>query len=643
MIRLSAVVLAITVGLLAAPAAGSAAEPPLTVAPAKLRAALQCYGQIGPKAKPPIIFAPGTGSDGAQVHLLGGPAFARIGRPYCAVTFPDRATADVQVSVQYLVAAIRTTSRKAGRPVSVAGVSQGGLLARLALTVWPSLRSRVSDVVSVSGTQHGAPPAPRCASEGCPPAFWQQARGSQLLSALNNGRDETPGRRTAWTTVRSATDEIVRPQTGRHPTSALRGASNILIQDVCPTRTTTHLATTVDSVTLAVLRDAVTHSGPARASRLPANVCSHPYGDGLDEARTAQFLAIAPAVVARGEAAVPIVRSEPPVRAWLARAAKPTRTSSASSAPPGPAPAAPAAPAALTAPAAPSAPAAPAAPAAPSTFATAPFTDTYLAFDVFDSGTTSPDTCTGAQPVYGSEPIAAGRYPVVVYLHGSTADWTGNAEGRAVAGLAASQGFVAAAFTYDSWLTGLWAPFMDGQARCMFSAGSTGNALAKMCARPKADCSRGVVVSGFSQGGAIAALARNHSSLVRAAWLIGVNTPGEPAVLAAPAGSRALPDDRLRITIGRGDVESLEPLNQLTGQRCLASPCLRPDGSGYDVVEHAEVGDGFADHCYWQSVTTARPYSSCESPPTFDPGFRAPSTLPWSLTANLDWLRGELG
>jgi hypothetical protein len=315
---LRAATIALATGLVAGGPAGAAvADPRLTVAPARLAAALHCYGHIGPGAPPPIVFAPGTGSDASQVRALGGPAFERIGRPFCAVAFPERTTADVQVSVQYLVHAIRSTSRRARRPVAVAGVSQGGLLARLALTAWPTLRSRVSDVVSVSGTHHGAARSPLCLAQGCPPALWQQARGSRFLRALNDGRDETPGRTTAWTTVRSAADEIVRPQTGPRPTSALRGAQNILIQDVCPGRRTTHLATTVDSVTLAALRDAVTHPGPARPSRLPAGVCSHPYGDGLDEAQTARFLAIAPSLVGGGVARVPRVRAEPRVRDWV--------------------------------------------------------------------------------------------------------------------------------------------------------------------------------------------------------------------------------------------------------------------------------------------------------------------------------------
>jgi triacylglycerol lipase len=119
--------------------------------------------------------------------------------------------------------------------------------------------------------------------------------------------------------VRSATDEIVQPQTGREPTSALRGAANILVQDVCPGRATSHIGTAVDSVAIAALHDAVTHKGPARVARFPADVCAHPYGTGLDEQRTSGFLALAAELLARGAGTVPVVRAEPPVRAWMRR------------------------------------------------------------------------------------------------------------------------------------------------------------------------------------------------------------------------------------------------------------------------------------------------------------------------------------
>jgi hypothetical protein len=85
-----------------------------------------------------------------------------------------------------------------------------------------------------------------------------------------------------YTTVRSLTDETVQPQGGRHPTSSLEGASNILIQSVCPGRTTSHIGTAVDSVTFAALVDAIAHGGKekrgaAKVSRFPPDVCSHPY------------------------------------------------------------------------------------------------------------------------------------------------------------------------------------------------------------------------------------------------------------------------------------------------------------------------------------------------------------------------------
>jgi hypothetical protein len=313
-------VLTLVLCALAATAATASAEPRLTVPRWRMADALRCYGPVGREAPQPVLFAPGTGSDGSQVFLLGGGAFVAMHRTLCAVSFPRRTTADVQDSVQYLVYAIRRLSRRAGRPIAVAGISQGGLLIRMALTYWPSLRARVRDAVMAAAPHHGAPgtteSAVRCVTVGCPPALWQQRHGSALLRVLNHGHDETPGR-TAYTTIRSATDEIVSPQTGPRPTSALKGAANILIQDVCPGRTTTHLATVVDSVTIAALADAVRHKGPANASRLPPDVCQHPYGTGLDEAQTSQFLALAPLIAARGAADLPVVRREPRVRPWM--------------------------------------------------------------------------------------------------------------------------------------------------------------------------------------------------------------------------------------------------------------------------------------------------------------------------------------
>jgi hypothetical protein len=310
--------------LLAGPATAAAKEPPITVPAEKLRAAFLCHGEVENATRQPIMLVTGTGATGEQAYAIGKGFFDYFGHPVCDMDFPHFMTADIQVSVQYLVYGIRREARLAGRRIAIVGISQGGLLPRWALTYWPSLRSKVTDVVAAAGTQHGTtrlrgPNGRRCSAQNpCAPANWQQAAGSHLLQAINSQPDESPGA-TSWTTVRSATDETVQPQTGRHPTSALDGAVNILIQGVCPGRKTTHIGTAVDSVTIAALIDAMGHPGGARVSRLPADVCSHPYGPGLDEAGTTAFLNASGGLVSSQIDSAPTVRAEPRVRAYATR------------------------------------------------------------------------------------------------------------------------------------------------------------------------------------------------------------------------------------------------------------------------------------------------------------------------------------
>jgi hypothetical protein len=311
-----------TIALLAALtlAAPAAAEPKLTVSRHRLDRALHCVGKLHGATRRPLMLVTGTGASGGEAYAIGKGALDAYGAPVCYVDFPHFTTADVQVSVQYLVHGLRVMSRRAGRRVAVFGISQGGLLPRIALTYWPSLRGKVSDVIAAAGTQHGTTTfkASNCAPAGCPPAVWQQAKSSKFLRALNAQPDESPGP-TAWTTVRSSTDEVVQPQTGRHPTSALRGATNVLIQDVCPVRHTSHIGTAVDSVTFALIADAIRHKGPAKVSRLPHDVCSHLYAPGLDEPSTTALITAGSGLAAGRIASQPKVRREPRVRAWARR------------------------------------------------------------------------------------------------------------------------------------------------------------------------------------------------------------------------------------------------------------------------------------------------------------------------------------
>lgn len=299
--------------------AALASGPRLTVPQSELEAAFKCPIDPTNATVTPVMFVTGTGASGDQGYLIGRDAFEGYGHPVCYVNFPDFTTADIQISVQYLVYGLRKEFALAHRKVAAVGISQGGLLPRFALTYWPDLRKKVSDVVAAAGTQHGTNTGRDCsATSPCAPANWQQIKGSHLLRALNSQPDETPGN-VSYTTVRSLADETVQPQGGKHPTSALDGASNILIQDVCPGRTTTHIGTAVDSVAFAALVDAVAHGGKgkrgaARVSRFPSDVCSHPYALGLNEAQTTLFLNGSGGLIATQQSQVPKVPAEPPVR-----------------------------------------------------------------------------------------------------------------------------------------------------------------------------------------------------------------------------------------------------------------------------------------------------------------------------------------
>jgi hypothetical protein len=252
------------------------------------------------------------------------------------------------------------------------------------------------------------------------------------------------------------------------------------------------------------------------------------------------------------------------------------------------------------------------------------------------SGSTS---CSSSFTITGEEPSASGTYPVFLYMVGTTETAT-NASATAAVQDMANLGYVAATIGYDtsdfSSCTSV-----SGKAMCIFNPNSSSSAVETLCARAKADCTKGIVVGGFSQGAIIATVAKNTDSRVQAAWGMGDGVSYAGLNFSCVAnGNRTLPSDRLRAVNGdkdefTGNTESKQQTNMqsLTGFTCASgsTSCLQSNGSGWIIVQDDQTQADDADHCYMREGGCLASQNSLDS------GWKSGSAN-WELEANLKWL-----
>ncbi|HEX8114206.1 MAG TPA: hypothetical protein VF516_41035 [Kofleriaceae bacterium] len=251
-------------------------------------------------------------------------------------------------------------------------------------------------------------------------------------------------------------------------------------------------------------------------------------------------------------------------------------------------------------------------------------------------------TCNTSFTITGQEPSTTGTFPVFLYMVG-TSETATNASATAAVAAMASRGFVAGTIAYASGAFGNCSQ-ISGKARCIFNGASSTSALSVLCSRAKADCSKGVVVGGFSQGAVIATLAKNFDSRVQAAWGMGDGVIYSIFNLTSCMGNgnRTLPSSRLRAVDGEKD-QFIGPTQNnvrsqfltLTGLSCgsTATNCLQSNGSGWYIVQNAQVQDGSADHCYMR-----RSGDCGGSQNSLDANWQSGTDV-WELGANLDWLK----
>lgn len=258
-------------------------------------------------------------------------------------------------------------------------------------------------------------------------------------------------------------------------------------------------------------------------------------------------------------------------------------------------------------------------------------------------------TCNTSFTMTGQEPSATGTNPVFLYMIGTGETATNASATAAVAGMAA-KGFVAATIAYDSGTFNGCGP-LQGKAKCIFNSGSTTSAVSVLCGRAKADCSKGIVVGGFSQGSVLATQANNFDARVRAAWGMGDGVKYSTFNLSScqANGSRTLPSSRLRAVAGQQDqfvggglgftagtiANVRSQLQTLTGLSCgtSATNCLQSNGSGWYIVQNNQVQDGSADHCFMR--TSGNLCSANQN--SLDGNWQNGSDV-WELGASLSWL-----
>jgi len=314
----------VLLALLALAPAGARADdtgPPLSVPAADLAKALECPKSLSGLARAPVLLIPGTNLEPkANFDWNYEPALDAAHIPWCAVTLPRYAMGDIQVSAEYVVAALRRMYADAGRRVSVIGYSQGGMIGRWALKWWPDTRTMVEDLIGNAPSNHGTLTArPGCSSQ-CPAADWQQRDDSNFIKALNTGPETFAG--IDYTVNFTHSDEVVTPNTDAQTgSSALRTGDgrirNTALQDVCPNDTADHLIIgSYDPVAWALALDALTHDGPADPARIASSVCAQQFMPGVDAGAFPQNWSRYLATISQGQQQADQVSAEPPLRCY---------------------------------------------------------------------------------------------------------------------------------------------------------------------------------------------------------------------------------------------------------------------------------------------------------------------------------------
>jgi len=249
----------------------------------------------------------------------------------------------------------------------------------------------------------------------------------------------------------------------------------------------------------------------------------------------------------------------------------------------------------------------------------------------------------GAYYINGYEPSSGSKLPLFMWVTGTFMNpwledsWT-------ITTYMANQGFVSASIVYDNLNYPVLCSSFEYRAKSIFDVAYPTSAISVLCARPNVDCSKGVLIMGFSQGSNIGSLAASYSPYIRGFYEVSGGYDATLYGIYLPCmeyTNLKINHKLMRSVSGQNDevfgVDLAGVRNEqetITGYTCNGEQtCIQTGGSGWYIVKPSQPKKGYADHCYaW-----APPCG-----PALD-GNYYPGTAEWGLEYNLNWLIQQSG
>lgn len=308
----------------------SPADAPYSLSESTLRSGIYIPPTFTYGKKPPVILFPGTGVAGGMTWAFtyGDQLAKEPNADPVWVNIPKFSLDDAQLTAEYAAYAMSYIGAITNRNTTIITFSQGSLNVQWALKYWPSTRSVITDFIALSPDYRGTVKAglicPQSSPLGCTPSILQQKTMSKFVKTLLANGGGSAYVRT--TNVRSATDQIVQPQAGPHPSGVLAdarnvGVANYLVQDVCPASPAgtlvTHAGIIYNSLAFDLVLDVLNNGGPGQASRLNLpQTCSRvvAQGDSLNDLVAVESTFVV--FLTNFAAYMPRTFVEPPIKAY---------------------------------------------------------------------------------------------------------------------------------------------------------------------------------------------------------------------------------------------------------------------------------------------------------------------------------------